>query len=218
MVTVFYHLSLLLLAPLCRVNTIVEINLLWHHKGNWYLSQMSDNTPSQLSPNFQVVTFRMQTRKTTCRLTSPMGNSKGFWFLRFWTWLHCYLCGTVLRTFTSIHHTAPLPLQMGPIVQWSLNHSATLWGIYLVTPSDCQTCRWHPACLWCFAIREIDPADVSVLSPAAATSRRFISFPLSFPAWKRSDEPREDDGRWQVINSGTHSLTHIDLQRNKLHH
>lgn len=49
---------LLFLAPFCRVNTILEINLLWHHKGNWYLSQVPDHTPSQLSPSFQVVTFR----------------------------------------------------------------------------------------------------------------------------------------------------------------
>lgn len=77
--------------------------------------------------------------------------------------MHCHLYGTFLETFTSIHLTAWLPLQLGNIVLWPLNHSATLWGIYLVTLSDLSLTPYlslmlrdpwnRPRRCWCFEPR-----------------------------------------------------------------
>lgn len=67
-------------------------------------------------------------------------------------------------------HSSHSTLQMGytgrkipDVIHKSLSHLLKdLWG------DSSRTCRWHPACLWCFTIREIDPADVGVLRAGTA--------------------------------------------------
>lgn len=170
----------------------------------------SATTPSQLSTCFQVVTFWSKNIQYNFWWSRGFdGRIQRILFFIFWTMGHCCRLS--------------LPFISPP--DFPFSRVTSCCGPYIPQPPCegfiwwlCQTCRWHPTCLWCSAIREIDPADVGVLSPAAAASFRFISFPLPFPACERSDEPREDDGRRQVINSVTQSLCQSDLQQNKLHH
>lgn len=174
--------------------------------------------PKPAVTQFSSCDFQVQTRPKTCRVTCYAGIKGQFQRIFVFQILNLAALLFVWDIPAHLHfHSSHRPTSSsdGSHHAVSLNHSATSWGIYLVTLSDLSLTpclslmlrdAWNRPCrCWCF-------------EPAAAASRRFISFPLPFPAWKRSDEPREDDGRRQVINSVTQSLTQSDLQRNKLHH
>lgn len=114
--------------------------------------------------------------------------------------------GAFAHSFTSIpliHHFEwdAAAAELGGVVPESLSHLARdLWG------GSGQTCRWHPACLWCSAIREIDPADVGVFSagtaflPCDLPSFRFIS--LSPPFCPPCREKERALWGWWLVTDG----------------
>lgn len=112
--------------------------------------------------------------------------------------------GFILNNHT-VHHSSKHTLSfiLIPLVQYptwdtqatesrmsSLNRSIIFCRIYEYGVSG-QTCRCHPARLWCFMTREIDPADVGVLRTGAAFLPPLLFHPfssfLSFPFLPRNE-------------------------------
>lgn len=125
--------------------------------------------------------------------------------------------GASPHSFTSIpliHHFEAVA-ELGDVVPESLSHLARdLWGC------SGQTCRWHPACLWCSAIREIDPADVGVLSAGTAflppdlPSFRFISLSPPFCPPCREKE-RASWGWWPVTDGEEARLSTLSVSHSE---
>lgn len=117
-------------------------------------------------------------------------------------------------------HIIPLTfIHLSQYIKWNiqapdfrisiLNHSIIFWRIYEDIVSG-DTCRCHPACLWCFTVREIDPADVGVLR-AGATFAPPLFFPylLCFPRflfYQQTLGQMRQDGQWHIAKRQGYQL------------